>query len=164
MVIPLAALVGMPLCKVDEVGARTVNQGAVEMICRLASKAQRIIYPTTNSGYGIGEKGKFCTEETPLRPISLYGVTKSNAENSVLAHGNAVTFRLATVFGISPRMRTDLLVNDIPRRSSKMRSRGSSTPVGGTTWCRARQETPPSRRNESSRDSAWSRSPTIRGC
>ena len=85
VIIPLAALVGMPLCKVDTVGARTVNQEAVEMICRLASKAQRIIYPTTNSGYGIGEKGKFCTEETPLRPISLYGMTKSNAEAAVLA-------------------------------------------------------------------------------
>src|SRR5208282_5931470 len=117
VIIPLAALVGMPLCKVDAVGARTVNQEAVEMLCRLSSKAQRIIYPTTNSGYGIGEKGKFCTEETPLRPISLYGVTKSNAEASVLAHGNAVTFRLATVFGVSPRMRIDLLVNDFVYRA-----------------------------------------------
>lgn len=117
VIIPLAALVGMPLCKVDAVGARTVNQEAVEMICRLASGAQRIIYPTTNSGYGIGEKGKFCTEETPLRPISLYGVTKSNAEAAVLGHANAVTFRLATVFGVSPRMRTDLLVNDFVYRA-----------------------------------------------
>ena len=117
VIIPLAALVGMPLCKVDAVGARTVNQEAVEMVCRLSSREQRIIYPTTNSGYGIGEKGKFCTEETPLRPISLYGVTKSNAEVAVLSHGNSVTFRLATVFGVSPRMRTDLLVNDFVYRA-----------------------------------------------
>ena len=116
-IIPLAALVGMPLCKVDAVGARTVNQEAVEMICRLASREQRILYPTTNSGYGIGEKGKFCTEETPLRPISLYGVTKGNAETAVLGHPNSVTFRLATVFGVSPRMRTDLLVNDFVYRA-----------------------------------------------
>jgi nucleoside-diphosphate-sugar epimerase len=117
VIIPLAALVGMPLCKVDAVGARTVNQEAVEMICRMASKEQRIIYPTTNSGYGIGEKGKFCTEETPLRPISLYGITKSNAEGSVLSRGNSVTYRLATVFGVSPRMRIDLLVNDFVYRA-----------------------------------------------
>jgi nucleoside-diphosphate-sugar epimerase len=116
VIIPLAALVGMPLCKVDAIGARTVNQEAVELICRLASKNQRVIYPTTNSGYGIGEKGKFCTEETPLRPISLYGVTKSNAEKAVLA-GGGVTFRLATVFGVSPRMRVDLLVNDFVYRA-----------------------------------------------
>jgi nucleoside-diphosphate-sugar epimerase len=117
VIIPLAALVGMPLCKMDALGARTINQEAVEMICRLASKDQRIIYPTTNSGYGVGEKGKFCTEETPLRPISLYGVTKNNAEKAVLDRGNSVTFRLATVFGVAPRMRTDLLVNDFVYRA-----------------------------------------------
>ena len=117
VIIPLAALVGMPLCKMDALGARTINQEAVELICRLASKDQRIIYPTTNSGYGIGEKGKFCTEETPLRPISLYGVTKNNAEKAVLERGNSVTFRLATVFGVAPRMRTDLLVNDFVYRA-----------------------------------------------
>ena len=117
VIIPLAALVGMPLCKMDALGARTINQEAVELICRLASKDQRIIYPTTNSGYGIGEKGKFCTEETPLRPISLYGVTKNNAEKAVLDRGNSVTFRLATVFGVAPRMRTDLLVNDFVYRA-----------------------------------------------
>jgi len=117
VIIPLAALVGMPMCKLDAIGARTINQEAVELICRLASKTQKIIYPTTNSGYGVGEKGKFCTEETPLRPISLYGVTKNSAEKAVLDHGNAITFRLATVFGASPRMRTDLLVNDFVYRA-----------------------------------------------
>lgn len=117
VIIPLAALVGAPLCKADPVGARTVNQEAVEMICRLASPEQRILFPVTNSGYGIGEKGKFCTEESPLRPISLYGVTKVEAEKAVLARENSITFRLATVFGMSPRMRMDLLVNDFVYRA-----------------------------------------------
>ena len=80
-----------------------------------------IVYPTTNSGYGVGEQGKFCTEETPLRPISLYGRLKAEIESEILAAGNAVTFRLATVFGTSPRMRTDLLVNDFVLRAVRDR-------------------------------------------
>jgi nucleoside-diphosphate-sugar epimerase len=116
-IIPLAAIVGAPMCKVDAVGARTINQEAVEMLCRLASKQQWILMPVTNSGYGIGEKGKFCTEDTPLRPISLYGTTKVAAEQAVLARENGLTFRLATVFGMSPRMRVDLLVNDFVYRA-----------------------------------------------
>jgi nucleoside-diphosphate-sugar epimerase len=115
--IPLAALVGAPLCKNDPIGTRTINQDAVEMLCRLASPAQRILMPVTNSGYGIGEKDKHCTEDTPLRPISLYGITKVAAEKAVLERENSVTFRLATVFGMSPRMRMDLLVNDFVYRA-----------------------------------------------
>ena len=115
--IPLAALVGAPLCDRDRIGAETINRDAVRMICELATSTQRILFPTTNSGYGIGEKGVYCTEETPLRPISLYGKTKSDAEQAVLEHGNSITVRLATVFGISPRMRTDLLVNDFVYRA-----------------------------------------------
>ena len=87
------------------------------MLCRLAKKNQKIIYPTTNSGYGIGEVGKFCTEETPLQPISLYGVTKVEAEKAALERENSISFRLATVFGASPRMRMDLLVNDFVYRA-----------------------------------------------
>lgn len=117
VIIPLAALVGAPMCKADPIAAQTINQDAVQMVCRLASRNQRIIMPVTNSGYGIGEKGKFCTEESPLRPISLYGVTKVEAEKAVLAHENSLTFRLATVFGMSPRMRIDLLVNDFVHRA-----------------------------------------------
>jgi len=117
VVIPLAALVGAPMCNLDQTGAISTNQTAVEVLCRLASKEQLIIYPTTNSGYGVGEKGKFCTEETPLRPISLYGTTKVKAEEAVLERGNSLTFRLATVFGASPRMRIDLLVNDFVYRA-----------------------------------------------
>lgn len=117
VIIPLAALVGAPLCDQDKLAAQTTNLEAVQLLCRLASREQRIVYPTTNSGYGIGEPGKFCTEETPLRPISLYGVTKSDAEKAVLERDNSLTFRLATVFGLSPRMRTDLLVNDFVYRA-----------------------------------------------
>lgn len=117
VIIPLAALVGAPLCRRDEIGTRTINQEAVEMICRLASPQQRILMPVTNSGYGIGEAGKYCTEESPLRPISLYGVTKVEAEKAVLERENSITFRLATVFGMSPRMRVDLLVNDFVYRA-----------------------------------------------
>lgn len=117
LVIPLAALVGAPLCNRDESGAISTNQGAVEMLCQILRPEQKIIYPTTNSGYGIGEKGKFCTEETALNPISLYGVTKVRAEEAVLKRANSLTFRLATVFGMSPRMRLDLLVNDFVYRA-----------------------------------------------
>lgn len=115
--IPLAALVGAPICKDDEIAASTVNFEAVRLLCRIASPSQKILFPVTNSGYGIGEKGKFCTEETPLRPITLYGETKVKAEQVLLDRGNVITFRLATVFGASPRMRMDLLVNDFVYRA-----------------------------------------------
>ena len=117
MIIPLAALVGAPLCDRDPVAARTTNFEAVDMLCRLVSTSQRILMPVTNSGYGIGEKGIHCTEETPLRPISLYGVTKVKAEEAILQRENSISFRLATVFGVSPRMRMDLLVNDFVYRA-----------------------------------------------
>ncbi len=117
VIIPLAALVGAPLCERDPVGAQTTNCDAVEMLCRITSPAQWILMPVTNSGYGIGQKGAPCTEDSPLRPISLYGVTKVKAERSVLARQNSISFRLATVFGASPRMRIDLLVNDFVHRA-----------------------------------------------
>ncbi len=116
-IIPLAALVGAPMCQRDAIGARTINQEAVELLCRMASPSQLILMPVTNSGYGIGEQGKFCTEDSPLKPISLYGTTKVAAETAVLARTNSLTFRLATVFGMSPRMRVDLLVNDFVHRA-----------------------------------------------
>lgn len=116
-VIPLAALVGAPLCDRDRLGAESINREAVRLVCELASRQQRILYPNTNSGYGIGESGKFCTEETPLRPLSLYGKTKVDAEQAILQRGTCVTFRLATVFGMSSRMRLDLLVNDFVYRA-----------------------------------------------
>lgn len=117
IVIPLAALVGAPLCDRDPVAAETTNRDAVRLLCRLTSRSQKILFPVSNSGYGIGEKDKYCTEDTPLRPISLYGRTKVAAEQAVLDRGHAITFRLATVFGVSPRMRIDLLVNDFVYRA-----------------------------------------------
>jgi nucleoside-diphosphate-sugar epimerase len=116
-IIPLAALVGAPACTRDAVGATSLNRDAVVSISKLRSKQQRILFPTTNSGYGIGQQGVACTEDTPLRPISLYGTTKVEAEKVLLDSGEAVTFRLATVFGASPRMRLDLLVNDFVYRA-----------------------------------------------
>jgi nucleoside-diphosphate-sugar epimerase len=115
--IPLAALVGAPLCDNDKPGAESINFGAVRTAIGLMSPQQRILLPTTNSGYGIGEPGQHCTEETPLRPISLYGRTKVEAERAALDRGNAISFRLATVFGMSPRLRIDLLVNDFVYRA-----------------------------------------------
>ncbi len=117
LIIPLAALVGVPLCNTDAIATKTTNQEAVEMLCRLAGKQQWVIMPVTISGYGVGEKGKFCTEDTPLRPISSYGVTKVKAEEAVLSRENSISFRLATVFGCAPRMRMDLLVNDFVYRA-----------------------------------------------
>lgn len=117
IIIPLAALVGAPICDRDKVGATSINTEAIRLITVNTSKSQRIIIPTTNSGYGIGQKDKFCTEETPLNPISLYGVSKVDAEKLVLGRGNSISLRLATVFGISPRMRLDLLVNDFVYRA-----------------------------------------------
>jgi len=117
IIIPLAALVGAPLCSRDRVGAETTNSGAVKTLAEVLSRQQRIIIPTTNSGYGIGQKGIYCTEETPLKPVSFYGKTKVEAEKSVLERGNGISLRLATVFGMSPRMRVDLLVNDFTYRA-----------------------------------------------
>lgn len=117
LVIPLAALVGAPLCDADTLATVSTNRDAVLTLLRLLSREQRIMMPVTNSGYGIGERGKFCTEDSPLRPISLYGRTKVEAEQAVLDRGNAISFRLATVFGMAPRMRVDLLVNDFVYRA-----------------------------------------------
>jgi nucleoside-diphosphate-sugar epimerase len=117
LIIPLACLVGAPLCDKDPINAKTINFDAIELILNLKSKNQKVIFPTTNSGYGIGADGVFCTEETPLNPISLYGKLKVNIEKLILDTENCITLRLATVFGISPRMRLDLLVNDFTYRA-----------------------------------------------
>lgn len=117
VLIPLAALVGAPLCAEDPIGAQTVNMDAIVSLVRLASREQTFVYPTTNSGYGIGERDAFCDERTPLNPISIYGRTKVEAERAVLDSGKGATLRLATVFGMAPRMRVDLLVNDFVLRA-----------------------------------------------
>ena len=116
-IFPLACLTGAPLCSKEPQAAQAILLDAIKMILELKGKDQRIIFPTTNSGYGVGEKGKHCTESTPLRPISLYGKLKVEAENAILDAGNGITLRLATAFGISPRMRLDLLVNDFTYRA-----------------------------------------------
>lgn len=117
VVIPLAALVGAPLCKADPVGAETTNLQAPLALFKLLSKDQRVLMPITNSGYGVGESGKFCTEETPMRPLSLYGIHKVEVEKALMDRGNCISFRLATVFGMAPRPRIDLLVNDFVYRA-----------------------------------------------
>ena len=113
IIIPLAALVGAPLCEKFKRDAVSTNLGSIKTLCRLATKKNKIIYLTTNSGYGIGEKNKYCDENSPLKPISLYGRTKCDGEELVKSKiKNFVCFRLATVFGHSYRMRSDLLVNN----------------------------------------------------
>jgi nucleoside-diphosphate-sugar epimerase len=117
IIIPLAAYVGAPLCDRDPLAATTTNRDAILSMLKLLSPEQRVLFPTTNSGYGVGEAGKYCTEATPLRPISRYGRDKVDVENAMLDRENAISFRLATVFGMSPRMRIDLLVNDFVYRA-----------------------------------------------
>lgn len=117
MVIPLAAYVGAPLCAADPVGAESVNRDAVTMMLRLLSPSQAVLMPTTNSAYGSGDAEHHCTEDSPLRPISQYAVDKVAVEQALMQHPGAISFRLATVFGMSPRMRLDLLVNDFTHRA-----------------------------------------------
>jgi nucleoside-diphosphate-sugar epimerase len=117
IVIPLAALVGAPMCNADPVGARTINHDAIQTMLGLMSREQRVLMPTTNSAYGSGDENNFCTEESPLRPISIYAREKVAVEDSLMKRENAISLRLATVFGMSPRMRVDLLVNDFVHRA-----------------------------------------------
>lgn len=117
VIIPLAALVGAPICNQDPVGATTINHDAIDMMLKMISKDQLILMPTTNSAYGSGDKNNFCTEESPLNPISKYAIDKVEVEKKLMQHPNAISFRLATVFGMSPRMRIDLLVNDFTYRA-----------------------------------------------
>lgn len=122
IIIPMAALVGAPLCDADKFAAQTTNRDAVcDLMRRVSPLSQLVIFPTSNSGYGIGDQAE-CTEDSPLRPVSIYGRTKVSAEASVLQHERAVSLRLATVFGMSPRMRLDLLVNDFTWRAVHDRS------------------------------------------
>ena len=119
IIIPLAAIVGAPACRRNPSLTKLVNYDAHMNIVNTVSANQKVLFPTTNSGYGIGEKENYCTEETPLRPISEYGRIKAEIEKAFLDTGNAITFRLATVFGMSPRMRMDLLVNDFVHQAVK---------------------------------------------
>lgn len=116
-IIPLACLVGAPLCAKEPEVAQAVNADAIKYLYDIKAKSQMIIYPCTNSGYGVGQEGLHCDENSPLNPISLYGKVKVETEKYLLDGGNAVCFRFATVFGMSPRMRLDLLVNDFTYRA-----------------------------------------------
>ncbi len=121
IIIPLAALVGAPLCEKYKKEAKEVNFGSIKYMLKIVSKKQKIIFPTTNSGYGIGQKEKYCDENSPLNPISFYGKTKAEAEKIVLEFENSICFRLATIFGYSYRMRTDLLVNNFVYNALKFK-------------------------------------------
>lgn len=114
IIIPLAAYVGAPLCDRDPVGATSTNKDAIFMMLDYLSQEQLVIMPTTNSAYGTGD---YCTEESPLKPISRYAIDKVEVEKKLMDHANATSLRLATVFGMSPRMRIDLLVNDMVYRA-----------------------------------------------
>lgn len=116
-ILPLACLTGAPICAREPESAKAINYDAVKMIADRRSPNQLLIFPCTNSGYGIGEADIYCDENTPLRPVSLYGRLKVDIESYLLEKGNSVTFRFATLFGISPRMRLDLLVNDFTYRA-----------------------------------------------
>jgi nucleoside-diphosphate-sugar epimerase len=121
VIIPLAALVGAPFCDKNRNLAKKTNLSFIKNLVKSISKDQMLIFPNTNSGYGVGEKGTYCDEKSPLRPVSLYGRLKVSAENVVMEHSNSVAFRLATVFGTSYRMRLDLLVNDFVYRALRDR-------------------------------------------
>ncbi len=117
IIIPLAALVGAPLCNKDPVGATSTNRDAILSMLEGLSSDQRVLMPTTNSAYGSGDENNYCDENSPLNPISQYAIEKVEVEKRLLEHDNAISFRLATVFGMAPRMRTDLLVNDFVYRA-----------------------------------------------
>jgi nucleoside-diphosphate-sugar epimerase len=117
VIIPLAAFVGAPLCSKDPLGAMSINHDAMMMMLSIKSSDQWILMPTTNSAYGSGDENNFCTEESPLNPISEYAIEKVKVEESLMNHANVISYRLATVFGMSPRMRLDLLVNDFTYRA-----------------------------------------------
>ncbi len=117
VIIPLAALVGAPLCNRDPIGATTTNRDAIFSMLKLLGKGQGVLMPTTNSAYGSGDVNHHCDETTPLKPHSLYAKHKVEVEAALLQHENSISFRLATVFGMSPRMRIDLLVNDFTYRA-----------------------------------------------
>lgn len=116
-VIPLAAYVGAPLCSKDPIGAKTTNHDAIMMMLDMVSDDQWVLMPTTNSAYGTGDDNNFCDENSPLRPISSYAIEKVAIEKELMRRENSISFRLATVFGMSPRLRLDLLVNDFVHRA-----------------------------------------------
>lgn len=117
IIVPLAAYVGAPLCRKDQTGAQTVNHDAIITMLSMLRDDQAVIMPTTNSAYGTGDKDNFCDEESALNPISKYAIDKVAIEKELMMRVNSISLRLATVFGMSPKMRIDLLVNDFVYRA-----------------------------------------------
>jgi nucleoside-diphosphate-sugar epimerase len=117
VIIPLAAIVGAPACDNDPIAAQSINKDSILWLLKKLSPNQQIIMPTTNSAYGSGDKDNYCDENSPLNPLSLYARDKVLVENILMQNEMATSFRLATVFGISPRMRLDLLVNNFVYRA-----------------------------------------------
>jgi len=117
IIFPLAAYVGAPLCNKDRTGAQTVNHDAIMSMLKVLREDQKVLMPTTNSAYGTGDKDNFCDEDSPLNPISKYAIDKVAIEKELMKRKNSISFRLATVFGMSPKMRIDLLVNDFVYRA-----------------------------------------------
>ena len=117
IIIPLAAYVGAPLCNKDRTGAQTINHDAIIAMLNSLRDDQKVLMPTTNSAYGSGDKDNFCDENSPLNPISKYAIDKVAIEKALMQRKNSISFRLATVFGMSPKMRIDLLVNDFVYRA-----------------------------------------------
>lgn len=117
VIIPLAAIVGAPACNNDPTAAKSINKDSILWLLKQLSVDQQIIMPTTNSAYGSGDKNNYCDETSPLRPLSLYARDKVTVEKALMEHPKATSFRLATVFGFSPRMRLDLLVNNFVFRA-----------------------------------------------
>ena len=117
IIIPLAAYVGAPLCNKDKTGAQTVNKDAILTMLEIIADEQKILMPTTNSAYGTGDENNYCDEDSPLKPISKYAIDKVAVEKELMKRRNSISFRLATVFGMAPRMRMDLLVNDFVYRA-----------------------------------------------
>lgn len=118
-IFPLAGIVGFPISEQKPEITWLVNYQSIVNLLKYRDKESKIIFPTTNSGYGSTDGKTFCTEEQPLNPISVYGKSKVEAEKKVMEAGNAISLRLATLFGFSPRMRTDLLVNDFVYKAVK---------------------------------------------
>ena len=119
VIIPLAAIVGAPACDMDPIAATSINKNAIFEMLKLVSNDQLILMPTTNSAYGQGDENNYCDETSPLNPLSQYAKEKVEVENEIMSRKNSVSFRLATVFGMSPRMRLDLLVNEFVLRALK---------------------------------------------
>lgn len=117
VVLPLAAIVGAPLCNKDPFAAQSINHDAIIEMFKICSRDHQIIMPTTNSAYGSGGENNFCDEKSVLNPISKYAIDKVEVEKHLMQRENSISFRLATVFGMSPRMRIDLLVNDFTYRA-----------------------------------------------